>query len=193
MLVAYRCPANGTAGSVYGTGFYTDDSSVCSAAVHKGLITLASGGNVTIKISAGRPNYVGSTRNGITSSTYGAWSGSYSFVVTSTPKAASGPILDGGRTWGATASAFQSKTGNRYRYSCPPAGKLGPVIGTKVYSTSSSVCSAAVHVGQISVTQGGNVVILIQAGQSSYSGTFKNGVASKLAGPSKGSFTFTKP
>jgi hypothetical protein len=50
-----------------------------------------------------------------------------------------------------------------------------------------------VHAGQISATQGGNVVISIQAGRSSYPGTFKNGVASQASGPSKSSFTFTKP
>ena len=190
LQVAYRCPAAGTIGSVYGTGVYTDDSRVCSAAVHAGLITLASGGKVTIKILPGRASYLGSTRHGVTSSSYAAWSGSYSFVVA--PKTPAGPVLDGGRTWKATAAAYQGKTGSRYRYSCPPSGKLGPVRGTKVYAASSSVCSAAVHAGQISVTQGGNVVILMQAGRSSYAGTVKNGVTSQAAGPSKGSFSFTK-
>lgn len=190
LKVVYKCPAKGTLGSVYGTGVYTDDSRVCSAAVHAGLITLVSGGKVTIKILPGRASYVGSTRHGVTSSAYGAWSGSYSFFVA--PSAPKGPILDGGRTWKATAVAFQSKVGSRYRYSCPPAGKLGPVRGTKIYNANSSVCSAAVHAGQISVTQGGNVVILIGAGRSSYAGTVKNGVTSQAAGPSKGSFTFTK-
>jgi len=188
--VDYRCPAGGTIGSVYGTGVYTDDSRVCSAAVHAGLITLASGGKVTIKILPGRASYLGSTRHGVTSSSYGAWTGSYSFVVA--PKPAAGPILDGGRTWKATAAAFQGKIGSRYRYSCPPNGKLGPVFGAKVYAAKSSVCSAAVHAGKISATQGGNVVILMQAGRSSYPGTFKNGVTSRAAGASKGSFIFTK-
>ncbi len=188
--IAYTCPKAGILGSVYGTGVYTDDSSVCSAAVHAGLITLAAGGKVTIKILPGRASYLGSTRHGVTSSSWGAYSGSYSFVVA--PKAPTGPILDGGRTWKATAAAFSTKTGNRYRYSCPPSGKLGPVRGTKVYAPNSSVCSAAVHAGQISVTQGGNVVILMQAGKSSYAGTVKNGVTSQAAGPSTGSFIFTK-
>lgn len=190
LKVVYRCPARGTIGTVYGTGVYTDDSRVCSAAVHAGLITLASGGKVTIKILPGRASYLGSARHDVTSNSYGAWTGSYSFVVASS--APTGPILDGGRTWKATAAAFQGKIGSRYRYSCPPAGKLGPVRGTKVYAASSSVCSAAVHAGKISVTQGGNVVILMQAGRSSYSGTVKNGVTSQAAGQSKGSFIFTK-
>lgn len=189
LKVVYKCPAGGTLGSVYGTGTYTDDSRVCSAAVHAGLITFASGGKVTIKILPGRPSYVGSVRHGVSSSSYGAWTGSYSFYVA--PKV-TGPILDGGRTWKATAAAYQGKIGSRYRYSCPPNGKLGPVRGSKVYAANSSVCSAAVHAGQISVTQGGNVVILMQAGRSSYAGTVKNGVTSKAAGASKASFTFTK-
>ena len=188
LLVAYKCPARGTLGSVYGTGVYTDDSKVCSAAVHAGLITLESGGTVTIKILPGRSSYLGSTRHGVTSSTYGAWSGSYSFVVA--PKTPAGPILDGGRTWASTAAA--GSVGSRYRYSCPPNGKLGTVLGSTVYASKSSVCSAAVHAGQISATQGGNVVILMQAGRASYAGTFKNGVTSKASGPAKSSFTFTK-
>ena len=189
LKVVYKCPAGGTLGTVYGTGIYTDDSRVCSAAVHAGLITSAAGGTVTIKILPGRPSYLGSVRNGVTSSSYAAWSGSYSFYVA--PKV-TGPILDGGRTWKATAAAYQGKIGGRYRYSCPPSGKLGPVRGSRVYAPTSSVCSAAVHAGQISATQGGNVVILIQAGRSSYSGTVKNGVTSQAAGPSKGSFIYTK-
>src|SRR5260221_202315 len=39
----YVCPANGSRGRVWGTDVYTDDSSVCTAAVHKGLITTATG------------------------------------------------------------------------------------------------------------------------------------------------------
>jgi len=113
MLYLLRCPRNGTAGGVYGTGVYTDDSKVCSAAVHKGLITLAAGGTVTIKILPGRATYLGSTRNGITSSSYGSWPGSYSFVVTPRAAAPIWPILDGGRTWSSTATPFQTKTGSR--------------------------------------------------------------------------------
>ena len=63
---AYTCPAGGGAGTVWGSGTYTDDSSVCTAAVHAGLITLAGGGTVTIEIRPGLPSYTGSTRNGST-------------------------------------------------------------------------------------------------------------------------------
>lgn len=194
LVVAYACPAGGSPGNVYGTGVYTDDSKVCSAAVHAGRITLAAGGKVFIKILPGRANYLGSSRHGITSSSYGSWSGSYQFVAgPAAAPAATGPILDGGRTWAATAAKWAANAGGRYRYACPPNGKLGPVFGSGTYATTSSVCSAAVHAGQISATQGGNVVILVSAGRSAYAGTVKNGVTSQAAAAAPGSFTFTKP
>ncbi len=76
----FTCAANGTPGGVYGTDTYTDDSSICSSAVHAGVITLATGGQVTIEIRPGLDSYQTSTRNGITSSSWGAWSGSFVFV-----------------------------------------------------------------------------------------------------------------
>jgi hypothetical protein len=80
-MVAYTCPPNGSPGSVWGTDVYTDDSSICTAAVHAGLITLARGGNVTIEIMGGRPSYTGSSRNGITTGGYSSWSGSFQLVT----------------------------------------------------------------------------------------------------------------
>ena len=124
LLVAYKCPPNGTLGTIYGTGVYTDDSKVCSAAVHAGLITLATGGTVTIKILPGRPSYLASTRHGVTSNAYGSWSASYSFVVT--PKAPTGPILDGGRTWSATAAAGQDREPLPVQLSSERQARPGP-------------------------------------------------------------------
>ena len=76
------CPASGSISSrVWGSDVYTDDSSICSAAVHAGLITVASGGPVTIEIRAGKSSYAGSTRNGVTSKSFGSWKGSFAFVA----------------------------------------------------------------------------------------------------------------
>ncbi|HYI21407.1 MAG TPA: LCCL domain-containing protein, partial [Candidatus Limnocylindrales bacterium] len=77
----FICPPGGQAGIVWGTDVYTDDSSVCTAAVHAGLIDLASGGNVRIVMLAGRDSYEPSTSNGITSLTWGNWGSSFSFVT----------------------------------------------------------------------------------------------------------------
>ncbi|MBS1792364.1 MAG: hypothetical protein JSS81_00840 [Acidobacteria bacterium] len=76
-----KCPANGTISDrLWGTDVYTDDSSICTAAVHAGFITAAKGGAVTIQIIPGQPGYRGSRRNNVTSGDYGEWTGSFVFV-----------------------------------------------------------------------------------------------------------------
>src|SRR5213078_1087116 len=60
----FGCPPGGKPGSVYGTDLYTDDSSVCGAAVHAGRITPAEGGQVMIVTQPGQPAYKASTANG---------------------------------------------------------------------------------------------------------------------------------
>ncbi len=78
---SFGCRANGAAsGRIWGTGIYTDDTSICTAAVHAGLITAASGGTITIEIRSGQQSYTGSSRNGITSNSYGSFYGSFVFV-----------------------------------------------------------------------------------------------------------------
>ena len=76
----FLCPAGGTADGIWGTDIYTYDSSICTAAVHAGVISFGNGGPVTIRLRPGAPSYTGSTRNGVTSSSYGAWGGSFIFV-----------------------------------------------------------------------------------------------------------------
>jgi tetratricopeptide (TPR) repeat protein len=96
--ITYVCPPNGSLATVWGSDLYTDDSSVCNAAVHAGLITFGSGGRVTIEIRAGASSYQGTTRNGITTNSYGSWGGSYVFVGTASlgqPTTASGFIERG--------------------------------------------------------------------------------------------------
>jgi len=79
--VSYFCPAGGSySGRIWGSGLYTDDSSICLAAVHAGRIQPETGGPVTIEIRPGAPSYQGSNRNGVSSSNYGSWHGSFRFV-----------------------------------------------------------------------------------------------------------------
>jgi hypothetical protein len=76
---AFRCPPGKPQPSrVVGSGPYTDDSSICSAAVHAGAIHAKDGGEVAIEIRPGETRYVGSDRNFIRSLAYDrAWSGSF--------------------------------------------------------------------------------------------------------------------
>ena len=68
----YGCPARNPSinAAIYGTDVYTDSSSICTAALHSGLIRQA-GGVVTIEIKPDAGSYTASTRNGITSKSYG--------------------------------------------------------------------------------------------------------------------------
>jgi hypothetical protein len=77
----YQCSPNGSPGTIWGTDTYTDDSSICTSAVHAGLITLTGGGQVTIEVTPGQDSYEGTDRNGITSLDYGVWGGSFVFVT----------------------------------------------------------------------------------------------------------------
>ena len=77
----FRCLAeSGAVREIWGTDLYTYDSGICLAAVHSGRASRASGGIVTIRIKPGALNYFGSVRNGVSSSSYGSWGGSYIFV-----------------------------------------------------------------------------------------------------------------
>ncbi len=74
-------PAGGSVNSIWGTEIYTDDSPIAVAAVHAGLITLENGGTVIIEIMDPLDSYTGSRNNGVSSSGYGAWHGSYRFIT----------------------------------------------------------------------------------------------------------------
>jgi len=197
----FRCPARGSAGSVWGTGVYTDDSSVCTAAVHAGKITLARGGLVLIRIRPGRAAYTGSVHHGITSQSYGSWGGSFvvlsaqpmSIAPTPAPGHSPPATANGGSTWDATATSYRGNNGRHYTYNCLADGALGSIWGTDTYTDDSSVCTAAVHAGLITVSAGGTVVIEIRPGESSYTGSSRNGVDSQNYDAWDGSFVFVRP
>jgi hypothetical protein len=77
---AYWCPPGGAFRTVWGTDLYTHDSSVCTAGVHAGAISQATGGFVVIEMRPGADSYTGSDRNGVTTQDYGQWGTSYVIV-----------------------------------------------------------------------------------------------------------------
>ena len=58
---------------------YTSDSSICTAAVLEGLITVEDGGVVAVDVVDGEDSYSGSTANGVTSQDYRAYALSFEF------------------------------------------------------------------------------------------------------------------
>lgn len=184
--VTYVCPPNGTLNRVWGTDTYTDDSSVCSAAVQLGLITVATGGSVEVQIAPGLDAYTGGVANGVDSSSYGNWGGSFTF-----------PAVPGGsvsfeappESWGTSATGFRGQNGKRFALQCAKNGEVGSVWGTGTYTDDSSICTAAVQAGIITVAAGGQVVYEIAPGADAYAGTIENGVTTNDYGGFDGSFT----
>jgi hypothetical protein len=64
-------------GSVWGTDVYTDDSDLATAAVHAGALAVGQKGRVKVTILPGQDSYTSSMRHGVSSSSWGSWTGSF--------------------------------------------------------------------------------------------------------------------
>ena len=68
-----------TEGTVWGDGIYTDDSNIAKAAVLEGKCKIGENRTVCIKIIESKSSYGSCTKNGISTSSWGHWDGSYIF------------------------------------------------------------------------------------------------------------------
>ncbi len=187
------CPANPveTLRSIFGNDIYTADSPICVAALHLGLFNRNVGGNVKIRVKPGAPYYLGSIRNGIKSTFYGsAYDLSFVFLdigsgvelITNTI-----PNID----FAQTAQPVYTYVDQQFTFSCPSGiGQTRSIWGTDVYTYDSSICTAAVHAGRISLQNGGIVTIQIRPGAGSYAGSSRNGISSNSYGAWGGSYIF---
>ncbi len=73
----FRVTGRVDGGSLWGTDVYTADSTLATVAVHAGVLKAGQTAVVKVTILPGQAAYQGSTRNGVTSSSYGFYSGSY--------------------------------------------------------------------------------------------------------------------
>jgi phage baseplate assembly protein gpV len=184
--VEVECPAPGTPYAVWGVNVYTDDSSVCTAAVQVGLITFDDGGTVTIEIMDGAEEYLAGSANGVNSSGYGSWGGSFSFPD------ADEVAVDEGIPWNRQANFYADQGDADVTVTCSEDGTPYGVWGTDVYTDDSSICTAAVHAGLITVEDGGDVTFHLIAGQDAYEGSERNGITSSEYGSWNASFEFVE-
>ncbi len=162
-------------GSVWGSGIYTDDSSVEAAAVHAGVLKPGQAGTVHVTILPGQQQYVRSLANGVSSNAYGAWPGSFAFAGTSASGAARADSqLPFGRSLG---SVVLEVTGSLD----------GHVWGSDVYTDDSSVAAAAVHQGLLLPGETGTIEVIAMPGRERYVGSTRNGVKSSDWGAWQGS------
>jgi hypothetical protein len=162
------------------------------------VITLLEGGVVTIRIRPGQLSYIPSQQNGITSSGYGEYHGSFIFL---TPRitAPADPMRrlavpasvranPTAISWHTGAGSYTSRKGQFFAFRCPGDGEVGRIHGTDVYTVDSSICTAAAHAGKITPRSGGVVVIQVLGGQLSYERSQRNAITSNAYGEYHGSF-----
>ncbi|MCA9565878.1 MAG: hypothetical protein KC561_20415, partial [Myxococcales bacterium] len=154
---------------LWGTGVYSDDSSVCTAAIHAGVLTSA-GGQAVVTIAAGQDAYPSSTQNGVSSSQWGSWGRSFTVAAAGTAA-----------TCSTNAQGLAGDPGTHHTVTCP-ASCSGSVWGTGAYSDDSSVCTAAIHAGVLAAGAAGSIVVTIAPGQEAYPASTQNGVASSQWG-----------
>ena len=139
--IKVRCPKGCSASAVYGGPFYSTESSICSAAVHMGVITFADGGLVTVTLQRGvksrvPANVAATTRNGITSRSLGRWQDVHRlFTVEAYPLA----TVEVQTVSGAPAGLLENGCG--YRDSMPPQEALFSIpsgIGASINKTLSN-------------------------------------------------------
>jgi hypothetical protein len=193
---ACTCAASNTRGSVWGVDTYTTDSALCAAAVHAGAIP-ASGGEIRVKSSPGCNSYQGSSRNGITSGSWGSFPGSYYFVgkgdgTCHEAAAAAAPPPPPPKPVASCPNTFKDISGANAstELTCEcKAVTPATVWGTSVYTQDSSICSAAVHAGAVAPS-GGQVSVKAAPGCAKYVGSAQNGVTTQSWGSFAGSFYF---
>lgn len=182
------CSAEAAAsGSLWGSDFYADDSMICRAALHAGVIG-PRGGRVDVHEAPGRSSYSGVTRNGVTSD---AWPGTQRSIRfgrgdgANEPEAASGIAACPGNVSiqvgpPQTCSCTSDTTGS------------GLVFGSGPYTHDSAICRAALHAGAVPAG-GGNVRFTVGPGRSDYRGSTRHGVESNSwMGQTPASLTFER-
>lgn len=193
-----ECACNGAgSGTVWGTGIYTTDSPICTAAIHAGAIP-AAGGVVKPRGAAGCAAYVGASQNGVTTSKWAAYQSSFFFEghgdgkCPSVPAAAAPPapagVAQGGACPSTMAAFADHATAQEFTCTCP-AGATGSVYGTGMYTTDSNICAAATHAGAAGAG-GGSVKFKKAPGCPKYNGTAANGITTSSWGAYGSSYYF---
>ncbi len=176
-------------GLVWGSGPYTDDSAIAAAAVHAGVMKVGESADVVVKFSGPGESFAGSTRNGVTSSDFSHWGGSYSVApLAEMPDA---PYLTSRSALVDNFSAYLTVSMLAGQAPIQPGtslivsleGKLtGAVWGDGIYTSDSSLDAAAVHSGVLKGGESGFVKVTLLPGQDTYGGGAKNGVESSTYG-----------
>ncbi len=176
--VVYVRLTGAVAGSVWGSGVYTLDSTIAAAAVHAGALAAGQNGVIKLTILPGRSAYEGTSRNGVSTSGYGAYGASFTVEKVSGAFDFSLVLPDPGTAAGLKGAA----PGQVYVVWVMGSAVSGGIWGTDVYTSDSPLAKAAVHAGLLADGAGGALVVRILPGQSSYVGSSRYGVTTSAYG-----------
>ncbi len=162
----FECPTEGSAASIWGIELYTDDSSVCTAAVHVGLLSFEDGGEVVIEIAGGEESYPAGSANDLESRAWPSWGGSFFFpdAPPGTGEFLATTAEPGSSGW-AVEVINGAAIGSVVEVDCEAGGSVSGVWGSNPYTADGSICSAAVHAGLITAEDGGVVTATVSAGE----------------------------
>ncbi len=161
------CASGDTNSPVWGSGPYTADSDICTAARHSGAIG-SGGGVVQVVMAPGQSSYPGSAANGVNTSSWAEYNSSFNIF-----RVQAGILQDCGRMLPGQ---------DVYECSCAAGAPGGAVWGSGPYTDDSNICSAATHAGVIG-GGGGMVRVLAAPGLQSYRGSAWNGITTSNYGP----------
>ena len=196
-----------TDGRIWGgqNNVYTDDSNIATAVVHAGILRAGQSGNVTIKVVAGQTSYPSLSRNGVKSTSYGKYDGSYQLMASnsssSTSSTGSSSTTSSSTTSSSTTSyataqeapynmtGYRGKNGTSYLFYVKGESS-GRFWGgqNNIYTDDSPLNVAAVHAGLVRPGERKVIKVTVMAGQSSYPSITRNGVTSIKYGSYAGSY-----
>lgn len=171
-VLTFICPSKlNTSREIWGTDVYLDESPICTAAVHAGVLTPGTSGQVTIVMGSHAGSFESKERNGVTSLGYGPWGSTYSFIKNGEP---------GQIDWHTTYDRVPDDFYSSITVVCPPKGNADTYVwGTDVYTNSSGICVAAVHAGAIMLDAGGRVAVTLMPKQETFVPSVRNGITTK--------------
>ena len=197
-----------TVGSVWGTDTYTTDSFLTTAAVHAGVLERGATREVEVMVVPGQPSYKGSSRNGVTTSDWGAYEVSFRFAKkgdvaqapakpAATPEtpAAAAPAkkATGERAPEGPSNMYVHKdeVGKTFRFTVK-GSKYGTVYGTGTYTIDSYLATAAVHDGVIGIGEEAEIEVTVLPAQTEFKGSASNGVTTLDYSGSTACYRFKK-
>jgi hypothetical protein len=186
-----------TEGGVWGSGPYTTDSNLGTAAVHAGVVKPGEIGTVTIRLIASPDQFKGSSANGVTTRDFGVWpDGAFVFIKPARPAGGEAVressenkkiLPDPG-----PLSQYTNLKGKRLTFRVT-GDRSGPVWGSGPYTLDSRLATAAVHAGVVKPGETGTVTVEIMASPDSYKGTTAHDVTTlEFAQWPQGAFKFVK-